>query len=290
MRTRKTLPLLFSILMILLTGCASPSTSTESPEQEAAPSATATEIIPTDTLTPPPTETPTPQPSPTSTPEPTVTPAPTETPDVPSEAVTLITDDGVDIAGTLFGEGDIAVLLLHMGAGQANQRSWHPFARTLAAEGFAALTIDFRGDGASGGERVVNRLIRDARAAVEFLQARGYTRLICMGASMGGTTCLRLAMETELEGVVVVASTMSLGEDNKVTAGDLRRLTIPKLFICGNRDIMDVVTAMSEMYRSAAEPKEEIIYDTGAHGTDLFLGPYGEDMRQQLLAFVNALR
>ncbi len=290
MRTQKILPPLFSILMILLAGCASQSTSTGSSEQEAVPSATVTEIIPTDTPTIPPTETPTPQPSPTSTPEPTDTPAPTETPDVPSEAVTFITEDGVDIAGTLFGEGDIAVLLLHMGSGYANQSSWHPFARTLAVEGFAALTIDFRGRGSSGGELITNLLIKDARAAVEFLQARGYSRLICMGASMGGTTCLRLALETELEGVVVVSSTRRLGEDNQVTAANLLHLTIPKLFIYGNRDFVDVCTLMSEMYRSAAEPKEEIIYDTGAHGTDLFLGSYGEDIRQQLLAFVNALR
>jgi pimeloyl-ACP methyl ester carboxylesterase len=261
----------------------------------AAPTPTPTPVPPTTKPTTiPPTVTPTPQPSPTYAMQPSFTPSPTSTPDFPLESVTFTTEDDIIIAGTLFGEGELAVLLLHMGLGRTDQKSWHPFARLLAEAGYTALAIDFRGRGASGGTAsgglAPDRLIKDARAAVEFLRARGYNRLVCMGASMGGTTCLRLSMEVELEGVVVIASTMRLGEVNKVTNEDLSQSTIPKLFIYGSRDSPQVVLDMSSMVRAAQQPKEEIVYDSASHGTDLFRGPYGDNLRQHLLNFLNELR
>ncbi len=280
------------LVLFTLAGCqtAEPAPVSEAPQAlstETSPPPTPTHAPPTPTQNPPTatqipsTDTPVP-------PTPTITFTPT--PDVPSEAVSFTTQDGVDIAATLFGEGEIVVILLHMGAGGATQESWHPFARLLAEEGFAALTVDFRGRGASRGREQYNLMINDALAAVEFMQARGYNHLICVGASMGGTTCLRLSLEVELAGVVVLASTMSLGEDNKVTREDLSSLAIPKLFIYGNRDNGLVTMAMSEMHRYSKAPKELIVYDSAAHGTDLFLGPYGDDLSQQLLAFLETLR
>ena len=254
-----------------------------------APMPTPMEMI----LTLTPTTTLTPRPTFTETPIVTLTPLPTSTPDVPTEAISFTTEDDLTIAGTLFGKGDVAVLLLHMGLGSVDQHSWHDFAQLLAEEGYTALAIDFRGRGASEGNYsrglATNLIIKDARAAVKFLQARGYNRLVCMGASMGGTTCLRLALEVDLEGVVVIASTISIGPDNKVTIEDLRQLAIPKLFIVGSRDIQNVVSDMSIMYKVAQEPKEEIIYDNAAHGTNLLLSPFGDDLRQQLLKFLDAL-
>ena len=283
---------------ILLSGCASPAppggntVQLSTPADTIAPTPALNQVVPTSTPTLVPSDTPAPQPSPSTTQ--TLPPSPTSTPDVPSEKITLTTEDDLLIAGTLFGEGqgDMAVLLLHMGLGSADQRSWHPFARLLAEAGYTALAIDFRGRGESEGNPAnlaTNLMIKDARAAVQFLQARGYNRLVCMGASMGGTTCLRLAMETELEGVVVIASTMRVGQDNRVTTADLSQLTIPKLFVCGRNDFTDVVSDMSTMYRAAQQPKQEVIYDNAAHGTSLLLGPYGDDLRQHLLDFLAAL-
>lgn len=290
--------LLFGLsFLLILGGCASPVppsgdlTKPSIPAVMTTPTVSVSEVIFTNTPTGTPTDTPVSQSSPS--PEPTLKPSQTSTPDVPSEAITFTTEDDLTIAGTLFGIGDVAVLLLHMGLGSVDQHSWHPFARLLAEAGYTALAIDFRGRGASedsySGGLATNLMIKDARAAVKFLQERGYSRLVCMGASMGGTTCLRLALEGDLEGVVVIASTMSVGKDNRVTAEDLRQLAIPKLFIVGNRDTQLVVSDMSIMYSVAQEPKEEIIYDNAAHGTNLFLGPYGDDLRQRLLEFLDAL-
>jgi pimeloyl-ACP methyl ester carboxylesterase len=204
---------------------------------------------------------------------------------VPFEEVTFTTEDGVEIAATIFGEGDIALLMMHMGKGHAAQKSWHPFARLAAEQGFTALTLDLRGRGESGGEMHPPKMILDARAGIELLRQRNFSRFACLGASMGGTTCLRLALDGDLEGAVVISSTQSVGGDNGVSAPDLRALTIPKLYIYGVRDAI-IPGDMELMFRNSAEPKQLITYDHAAHGTDLLLSVYGDDMRRQLLAFL----
>ena len=80
-------------------------------------------------------------------------PSPTATPDVPFEQISFVTEDNIEIVGTIFGigQGDLVVLMLHMGLGNCAQESWHPMARLLAEKGYSVLTIDFRGRGGSGG-------------------------------------------------------------------------------------------------------------------------------------------
>jgi alpha-beta hydrolase superfamily lysophospholipase len=276
------------ILLLLAAGCAS-SQSLQVPTETtinlaratntAAPSPSSTQIPATDTPIPH-----------TNTPEPpTETPLPTATPDVPFEEVTFTTEDGIEIAATLFGEGDTALLMLHMGKDRADQESWHPFARLAAEQGFAALTLDLRGRGESGGEMHPPKMILDARAGAEFLRQWNFERLACLGASMGGTTCLRLALDGDLVGVVVISSTQSVGGENGVSAPDLRALMIPKLYVYGERDAI-IPGEMELMFRNSAEPKQLITYDHAAHGTDLLLSAYGDDLRQQLLGFIDELR
>jgi pimeloyl-ACP methyl ester carboxylesterase len=82
---------------------------------------------------------------------------------------------------------------------------------------------------------------------------------------------------------------MSVGGDNGVRAPDLRALAIPKLYVYGERDAI-ILGDMELMFRSSPEPKQLIRYDHGAHGTDLLLSDYGDDLRQQLLSFIDELR
>jgi pimeloyl-ACP methyl ester carboxylesterase len=132
-------------------------------------------------------------------------------------------------------------------------------------------------------------MILDARAGAEFLRQWNFERLACLGASMGGTTCLRLALDGDLVGVVVISSTQSVGGENGVSAPDLRALMIPKLYVYGERDAI-IPGEMELMFRNSAEPKQLITYDHAAHGTDLLLSAYGDDLRQQLLGFIDELR
>ncbi len=118
-----------------------------------------------------------------------------------------------------------------MGMPDVDQQSWQPFAQLLAERDFTALTFDFRGRGKSEGNPVYNTLPYDVYAAIQFLQDRGYERIVCIGASMGGTACIRAALDHDLAGLGVIASVMSNGEPNQVSAYDVQQLTLPKVLV-----------------------------------------------------------
>lgn len=272
------------VFLALVSGCggepstAMPAPATNTPQETAPrPTAVAT-ALPEETVPP-------------ELPAPTVTPVLTVTPDVPAEEVSFATDDGATIAGTLFGDGDIAVLFLHQGYGTATQTSWHPFARLAAEQGYAALTITFRGRGKSEGVKSDDYLMRDARAAVGFLRERGFERLVCMGAGIwGGEPCLRLALAGELDGVAIIAAPMVTGTSGEITDQALSQLTIPKLFVYGERDSEGVAEGMLRLYELSAEPKTLVHYDSAARGTELLRSPFGDDVRERLLRFLDEVR
>jgi uncharacterized protein len=267
--------LAFTLMFILLaTSCTSPTP------------------IPTPTLNPTPTSTSTstPLPSPTFTPQPTATPEPTATPQVAIETVTFTTQDNVRLSGTLFGEGEFAVILAHMGMPGVDQTSWHPFARLLAERGFTALTFDFRGIGQSEGYTQYNYLVYDVYAAIQFLNDRGYEKIVCIGASMGGTSCMRAALDRSLVGLGVLASTLSNGDPTEVSRSELQQLTLPKVFAYAQSDFLLVITDMRFMSERAPEPKLVQVFPGSAHGTNIFDTESGSQLTDLLVNFLEAVR
>lgn len=288
----KTLWVLFLILVvgvILLAGCG--------------PAATATPVPPVATRIPP-TNRPI-QPTPTLTPLP-VTPAPllptvpqiptTNTPQ-PSPAsllgqqVAFQTEDGVQIAGTLYGAGEIAIILAHQGTPGADQTTWQQFATTLAENGFTALTFDFRGGGQSGGVLEYGQLDKDVRAAVHYLQSQQYRKIVCAGASMGGTACLRVAIDDKpFIGLIVLASTMAVRYNElRILPEEMGGLTQPKLFITAEEDSYLVVRDTNRMYKLSPEPKKLLLLAGTEHGTDLFQTRAGEELTGAMLDFLDSL-
>ena len=239
-------------------------------------------------LTPSATHTQTPQPSaiPTTAPSPI---PPSATPDVKIELVNFTTQDDIKLAGTVFGEGDLAVILAHMGMPDVDQESWQPFARLLAERGFTALTFDFRGRGKSKGNPVFNRLPHDVDAAIQFLQDWGYERIVCIGASMGGTACMRAALDHDLVGLGVIASVMSNGKPNQVSAYEVQQLTLPKVLVYAGNEAPAVVIDMKIISDLAPEPKLVQVYQASAHGTNLFNTEYGGQLTELLIGFLEAI-
>jgi pimeloyl-ACP methyl ester carboxylesterase len=216
--------------------------------------------------------------------------APSPTPQqVRAGKVSLVAEDGVKLSGTVFmGEEkkDIGVVLAHMGAHDADQRSWTSFAQYIAQWGFGALTFNFREDR--------SKLDLDVRAAVKFLRGMGYPRIVCMGASMGGTASLKAAVDTDLAGVVVISSLWTTGSGSTggalvVSRQDLARLTLPKLFVTTDKDGNGVPATMKAMYGAAPEPKALKIFPGTVHGTDIFATPQRDEFRDLLVAFLEDL-
>jgi alpha/beta superfamily hydrolase len=211
---------------------------------------------------------------------------------VPIEEVTFTTTDGIPIAATLFGDGQPAILMLHMGKGAAtgnDQQDWHPLARRLAAQGFSALTVDFRGRGASGGDFENDPVALDARAALDFLHQQGHSSYVCVGAGVGGTTCMVLALEDPPEGMIIMSSSLSVGPNNQVNEADLAKFGMPKLLIYGEKDAFGFPQAMQDIYRRSAEPRFLFTCDSAAHGSDLLYGACGEEIYQQIISLLEEI-
>jgi uncharacterized protein len=112
----------------------------------------------------------------------------------PARELTIVTSDGLALAATYW-EGRKAdapaVLLLHGNGASRMQTADN--AAWFADRGYAALAIDFRGNGASAPSSHTFGLLesRDARAAFEWLERQQHgARVGIIGISMGGAAAL----------------------------------------------------------------------------------------------------
>ena len=123
--------------------------------------------------------------------------------------VTFDTSKGETLAAWYrAGENGAAVIVLH-GAGET-RASVRGIAEFLAEAGYGVLAVDLRGHGESSWR--TNRLgwqgTDDVRAAVEYLEAKGVTRIGGLGLSMGGEVLLGAASDVrELRGIVADGAT-----------------------------------------------------------------------------------
>jgi esterase/lipase len=194
-----------------------------------------------------------------------------------STAVSFRSSDGLKLAGRVFGDGRVGVVLAHMFP--ADQTSWWAFARVLAPRGFTVLTFDFRGycpggvAGCSEGQRDVAAMWQDVLGAVDFMMARGIVRVMLVGASIGGTASLIAAAQPGVQVVAIVAlsapqSFEGLTADRTV----LGSVTAAKLFVAGNADPTGAATSAEAMFEESAPPKKVEIVTSSDHGTDLLTG------------------
>ena len=210
--------------------------------------------------------------------EPTATPSP-----LGEDEVRFAATDGVMLQGRHFGEGDVGVILAHMFP--ADQESWTPFAETLAGEGFTAFTFNFRGYAPSDGSKEAARIDADLEGALEHLAQRGVYDVFVIGASMGGTAAVKVAMGRSLLGIVALSAP---AEFQGVTAmEDGQRLSVPTLFIAAEDD-RTAQQAAAALFEAASQPRLLEIYAGGDHGTDLLNGQYGEQVRTRILDFLAA--
>src|ERR1700674_5038645 len=99
------------------------------------------------------------------------------------EHVSFPTQDEGLIYADVYGKGDRGVVLAH--GGQFNKESWEKQALALAAAGFRAMAIDFRGYGQSRGPGQADPLSAplrfDVSAAVRYLRKTGAKTVSVVG-------------------------------------------------------------------------------------------------------------
>ncbi|HSL15602.1 MAG TPA: alpha/beta hydrolase [Actinomycetota bacterium] len=217
-----------------------------------------------------------------------------DTPSAPSEdsrAVSFAAPGGVRLAGRLFGEGRVGVVLSHMYP--ADQRSWWRFAERLAEDGYTALTFDFRGycpggvAGCSEGEKEIGRIWQDVVAAIEFLRSHGATTVVLMGASMGATASLIAAAQqgVGVSAIVSLSAPVSF-EGLTATAEVLARVTAAKFFVAGVGDPNGAADAAEALYAQSPQPKRVEILPADDHGTDLLEGSQSGILQTKILDYL----
>jgi dienelactone hydrolase len=187
-----------------------------------------------------------------------------------SSPVRVRAAEGVRIAGRLFGEGDVGVVLSHMRAGDQSQ--WLEFAGQLAEEGYVVLTYNRRGScpggelGCSSGTEDDDGW-KDLASLVDEVRAAGAERVVVGGASLGAMESLyALSRGLDADGLVWVAG---IDLYNGVTVADqVADVLVPKLFLSGDAD--EEPADLLEVFEADAPPPFEIVtLDTGEHGTDI---------------------
>ena len=213
---------------------------------------------------------------------------PTSSPIPNPQTITFTTPDGATIEGTLYGSGDIAVIFSVMGN---CKRGWEDMAELVAQNGITALTYQWRGCKNSGSidEVEIQKFVDDLRGAIAFMREQGAKKIILVGASLGGCASAKLAVESNANGLIVIASPPEIPQWGfAVEAADINT-NIPKLFITAENDDTVPASATRELFVLAAEPKEWQTYPGTAHGTDLFEEENGEEIQKQILEFIEAI-
>lgn len=207
-----------------------------------------------------------------------------------SRRVRFESADGVRLDGRLFGKGAVGVVLSHMLP--SDQTSWWDFARQLAGEGYLALTYDFRGycpggdAGCSQGPRDIGAIWQDVLGAIEEIRSQGASRVVLVGASMGGTASLVAASRpgVDVEAVVTLSAPVSI-EGLVADPDTLTTITAAKLFIAGTGDAQ-AADAAQQLYATAPQPKRLEIVTSDDHGTDLLTGNQSGRLRTTILEYL----
>ncbi|MFN8383546.1 MAG: alpha/beta fold hydrolase [Anaerolineales bacterium] len=222
----------------------------------------------------------------TNTPTETATSIPASpTPTPASQQITFTTPDGASIEGIVHGSGDVAVIFSVMGN---CKRGWEDMADLVAQNGMTALTYQWRGCGKSGtvDDDEIQKFVDDLRGAITFMRDQGAKKIILVGASLGGCASAKLTVESQADGLVVLASPPEISQWGFSIKADDINSNIPKLFITTEND--DTVSAdkTRKLFDLAAEPKQWQTYPGTAHGTDLFETENGGDVQQKILDFI----
>ena len=241
---------LILLLGLTIAGCSTPSRVTPA--------------APTSTPAPPPAETQT-----RTTPSPTaeITPALASPP--PGVEIIFDGSGGRNLTGTMYGEGETAVLLANMSIG--GEKQWDPFVAAVDKQKFTTVTFNYRDTDNVG---------PDLDLILGWLKEEGFDRVICIGASLGTRACTSIALEPQIAGIVLIAGS--------VHHASVAQATYPKLFISGALDrwAFDIQTG----YEQAAGPKELVLFEENRlHGTDLFSSKDAAAFLTLLIDFLDSL-
>jgi pimeloyl-ACP methyl ester carboxylesterase len=202
-----------------------------------------------------------------------------------ARAVSFTTADGVELKGRVHGTGPTAVVLSNMG--DNNISEWEGFAPALAARGFTVLSYSYRYTSGRFTAADANASVADLTAAIAHVRQGGATKVVLIGASLGGMAASKVAGGAQVTAVVLMASRLDLSDFGfTVSEGELAAMTMPKLVLTSDADNTTAPALTREVYDRAPQPKAFHSYPGSAHGTRLFQTEHKADLEQRLIDFV----
>jgi fermentation-respiration switch protein FrsA (DUF1100 family) len=221
----------------------------------------------------------------------------------PGEDVELTAADGVRLHAWWLPnpKARATLIYLHGNAGHiGDRRDIVEDLRSLPAD---VLALDYRGYGKSQGTPSEAGLYADARAAYDWLIAKGVApkRIVLYGKSLGGAVAADLASKVEV-GALILQSTFTSTPDmagqvmpffparllmrtKYDTLSKMKAIACPKLIVHGRRDEMIPFEMAERNFAAAAEPKESAWFDEGGHNT--LIDRNGPAWREALRRFVD---
>lgn len=195
---------------------------------------------------------------------------------LPGVAVKFQAADGVHLAGRLFGNGRIGIVLAHMGNPGDTQADWFAMARALADRGYTALTYNRRGncnvsgDECSDGSDYSADGWKDVVGASTFLRSKGAPRIVLVGASLGAMSALHAAVTERVEAAALIEiGGVNHASGYEFSRRELQRLDGAKLFVSSAGDPYGGADAARQWHAWAREPKQLEILSGYEHGTDM---------------------
>src|SRR5262249_42778838 len=144
--------------------------------------------------------------------------SPTATLVIAAQPVRFTAEDGVSLAGILYGQGSQAIILSNEGNNASEP--WRPVAQQLAFQGYLVLSYSYRPSHANY-DGLAKHALTDLRAAIAFMRARSITKLILIGASLGALVSLKAATTTHFDGLIAISAPISY-QDVQLSDGDLQ--------------------------------------------------------------------
>jgi fermentation-respiration switch protein FrsA (DUF1100 family) len=199
------------------------------------------------------------------------------------EDVRLASTDGVILQAwySPARPGKATILYFHGNGGEIADRP-ERFA-AYQAQGFGVFFLSYRGYGASTGSPTERGLVDDARAAYDWLRAKGIAsdEIMLVGESLGSGVAVQLAAERQVKAMALEAPFASaanvaakvywwlpvrlLMKDKFDSFAFIDRVKAPLLVIHGDLDGIVPLSEGKALFARANEPKEMVVVRGGSH-------------------------
>lgn len=163
------------------------------------------------------------------------------------------------------------LLYLHGNAGHIGYRS--TLIMAYLHQGYGVLLLTYRGFSGNPGSPSEEGLYKDARAAMQFLHAKGVSDrcIVLFGESLGGAVAIQMATEYDVGALILQAPFTSLGEigqfhypflpvkwliwDKFDSLAKVSRISAPVMIILGRNDNIIPPSFSQRLFEAIESPK-----------------------------------